>query len=52
MCLCYYALGFVAHSIILGVDRDSDDNCFMDDDHCDFLGYGIDFEECINEFCD
>ena len=53
MCLCYYVLGFAAHSTILGVDCDSEDDCCFDDDnHYDFLGYGIDFEECADELCD
>ena len=43
MCLCYCALGFAAHSIILGVDCGSDDDCSMDDDRYIFMGYGTGF---------
>ena len=48
MCLCYCGLGFAAYSIISGVDCISDDDCFMDDDRNVFLGYGTDFEECVD----
>ena len=48
MCLCYGVLGFTTHSIILGVDCVSDDDCFMDDDRYVFMGYGTDFEECAD----
>ena len=39
MCLRYCVLGFAAHSIISGVDI-SDDDCCMDDECNDFMGYG------------
>ena len=41
-----------AHSIIIGDDSGSEDACYDDDDHYDFMGYGIDFEECANQFYD
>ena len=50
MCLCYYVLGFAAHSIILGVDSDCEYP--SDVDPYDYLGYGIDFEECTYELYD
>ena len=52
MCLRYCVLGFAAHSIISGVDCLSVDDCFLDDDGYDFMGYGTDFEECADEFSD
>ena len=53
MCLRYCVLGFAAHSIISGVDCDSEDDCYFDDDNWyDFAGYDIDFEECADEFYD
>ena len=52
MCLRYCVLGFAAHSIILGVDCDSDDTCFDEDDRYDFLGCGTDFEGCADQFYD
>ena len=48
MCLRYCVLGFVAHSIISGVDYLSYDDCFMDDDYYVFMGYGTNFEECAD----
>ena len=50
MCLCYYVLGFVAHSFILGTDCASDDDCLDDEDRYDYLRYGIDYEECADEY--
>ena len=46
MCLRYCVLGFIAHSIISGVDCLSVDGYFMDDNRYVLMGYGIDFEEC------
>ena len=51
MCLCYYVLGFAAHSNISGDDSDCEDDNY-DYDRYDFLGYGMDFEECANELSD
>ena len=51
MCLRYCVLGFAAHSFISGVDYTSDDDCYVDDeDRYDYMGYGIDFEECADEY--
>ena len=52
MCLRYCVLGFAAHFIIYVVDCDSKDDYFIDDDCYDYLGYGIDFKECADEFFD
>ena len=49
MCLCYYVLGFTAHSIILSVGCDSDDDC-LDDDNCyNYIGYDTDLKECVDK---
>ena len=51
MCLCYYVLGFAAHSFISGVDCASDDDCYDDvEDRYVYMGYGTDFEECADEY--
>ena len=51
MCLRYCVLGFAAHSIILGVDCASDDDCYDDDEDCyDYLRYGTDYEESADEY--
>jgi len=51
MCLCYYILGFAAHSFILGVDYTSNDDCCDDvEDRYDYLGYNSDFKECADEY--
>ena len=42
-------IGFIAHSIISGDDSSSEDACFDEYDHYDFLGYGTDYEEYANE---
>ena len=52
MCLNYCVLDFTAHSIISGVDCDSDDDRLDDDDRYDFLRYGTNFEECADKFGD
>ena len=52
MYLRYCVLGFEAHSIISGVDCISNDDCCMDDDRYDFIGFGTDFEECAGYFYD
>ena len=51
MYLRYYVLGFAAHFIILDDDFDSEDAGY-DYDHYNFMGYGIDFKECADEFYD
>ena len=51
MCLRYCVLGFAAHSNISGDDSDCEDDSY-DYDRYDFLGYGMDFEECADEFSD
>ena len=51
MCLCYCVLGLASHSIILGVDCASDDDCCDDDeDRYDYLWYGTDYKECAHEY--
>ena len=53
MCLRYCVLGFAVHSIISGVDCDSEDDCCFDDDDCyDYMGYYTDLVECANVFID
>ena len=52
VCACVtVVLGFVAYSIISGVDSDYED-AGSDYDRCDFLGYSTDFEECANKYSD
>ena len=51
MCLCYCVLGFAAHSIVSGDDSDFEDVGY-DYDCYDFLGYGMNFEDCADEFFD
>ena len=43
-------LCITSHSIISGVDCDSDDDYLDDDDHYDYMGYGTDLKKCANEF--
>ena len=51
MCVRYYVLGFAAHSIISGDDSNYED-VWYDYDRYDFLGYGMDIEECADELSD
>ena len=51
MYLCYCVLGFAAHSNISGDDFDCKDDGY-DYDRYDFLGYGTDLEEYVDEFSD
>ena len=48
MCLCYCVLGFAAHSNISGDDSDFEYPSNMDP--YDQMRYGIDLEECVDEF--
>ena len=52
MWLCCCVLGFAAHSFISGTDDASDDDFLDDEDRYDYLGYGTDFEECADDYCD
>ena len=48
VCACVtVVLGFAAHSIISGIDSNTED-C-SEDDRYDSLGYGLDFEEFLVE---
>ena len=51
MYLRYCVFGFDAHSNILGDDLDCEDDSY-DYDRYDFLGNGMDFEECADELSD
>ena len=51
MCLRYCVLGFATHSIISGVDCAFNVDCYDDDDdHYDYMGYGIDYAESTYEY--
>ena len=51
MCACVtVVLGFAAHSIISGIDSDTE--VCSEDDRYDSLGYGSNFEEFFAEWSD
>ena len=53
VCLCYYCIGLLAHSIISGYPSDdADDDVSDDNDRYDCLGYRSDFKEFLDGFFD
>ena len=41
-----------AYSFISGTDCASYDDCLDDEDRYDYLGYGTDYEECTDKYCE